>query len=286
MLWFSSRVAKPELVVSTGSFYPTSTSAALARVARLGFKQAEVTIQDLELDYNFHKLVKSHYFEDLRDLARKLGLRVTSLHAPSLSSVQTFSYRARRDILVKCLDAGALLGADEVVVHPYHVFRSYEEACSFFSKESSSIDESTLPGLPMTLQHAEELGLTIAMENIAHWYDQAFLNDPNNMVRLVSSLEDRIGVDLDIFHSELGRTTFEFLEKLRDHIVSIHLCDHTETGERTLPGRGKTKWPVLAERIRGLPRLKHSVLEMAGSFSDDELIQSASYLREVFDLEL
>ncbi len=60
-------------------------------------------------------------------------------------------------------------------------------------------------------------------KTIAYWGENAFLNATDNTLKLVSSLDDRTGVDMDIFHSELGRTTFEFLDKLRDRIVSIHL---------------------------------------------------------------
>ncbi len=81
-------VAKRELVVSTGSFYPTSTSDALASIARLGFKQVEVPIQNSELDCNFYRQINSQYFEKLKNRVRELGLRVASLHAPSLSTAR------------------------------------------------------------------------------------------------------------------------------------------------------------------------------------------------------
>ncbi len=210
---------------------------------------------------------------------------MASLHAPPLASVESFSQRARAEILLKTLEMAALLQGNEVIVHPHHIFRSYEDACSFLSNELSEISEFTISELSPILNRAGEHGVGIAIENIAHWHDHAFFNDPNNMLRLVSSLDDRIGVDLDIFHSELGHTTFEFLEKLRDRIVSIHLCDHTESRERTLPARGRTNWQMLLEKARGLPRLEHVVLEVAGPLEDEELKQSASYLREVFDLE-
>ncbi len=274
------------LALSTGSFYPTPTEDALVRIALLGFNQAEITIQNSDLNYDFHRHFQLDHLERLRNVIHGEGLRVASLHAPPLTSVESFSQRARAEILLKTLEMAALFQGNEVIVHPYHIFRSYEDACSFLSNESSEISEFAISELLPLLNRAREYGIRIAMENIAHWHDDAFLNDPDNMMRLVSSLDDNFGVDLDIFHSELGHTTSEFLDKLTDRIVSIHLCDHTESRERVFPGRGKTKWPVLAEHVRGLSGLQHVVLEMAGPFKDEELKQSADYLREVFDLEL
>lgn len=280
-------MAHLQLAISTGSFYPASTWKALDRIARLGFGQVEVMIQASELNYDFRRRTNSEYFEELKERKQELGLQVTSLHAPPLSGVQAFSSEARSEILLRTMEIAALLRAGEVVVHPYNIFRSYEGACSFFSDHSRRIAEFTLLEFPSILKNAEKHGVGIAIENIAHWYDHSLLNEPNNMLRLVHALDNSsVGVDLDVFHSELGGNTFQFLDKLRDCIMSLHLSDCSDSGNRTIPGRGTTNWEALAGHVRKLPDLEHMVLEVSGQFEDEELTQSASYLRRTLGLEL
>jgi len=274
------------LAISTGSFQPSPTREAVHRIAKLGFKHVEVTVQDSELNYDFYRRTDMDYFEELRSLVHELGLRVTSLHAPQLSAVQTFSSKASHEIMTRFLEIASLFQGDLLVVHPYHIFRSYEVACSFLSDDSPGTGNFMVPEFPSVLANAKENGLRIAIENIAHWHDHPLLNEPRNMLKLVSSLDsETVGVDLDIFHSELGGTTFEFLDKLRDHILSLHLCDFGDSRNRTLPGKGRVNWEKLAGLIGNLEKLDCIVMEVAGQFEDEELGNSAGYLRGVFGLE-
>lgn len=280
-------MADRALAISTGSFHPTPTREAIVRIASLGFKQVEVTVQDAELNYDFHRRIAKNFFEELAHLVHDSGLQVVSLHSPPMSSVQAFSSKARSDIMTRTLEIAARLRADELVVHPYHIFKSYEDSCRFFSDESLKIMDFVLPDLPSLVNKAEEHGIQIAIENIAHWADHPLLNEPSNMLRLVHALDsDSVGVDLDIFHSEFGGKTSEFLEKLRNHILSVHLSDYSDSRNRVLPGKGNVGWAELARKVRILPNANHIVLEVAGQFDDGELPGSASYLRRVFGLEL
>lgn len=272
-----------ELAISTGSFHPAKTDEALARIASLGFSQAEITIQSSDLGYDFHRRFDSEHFEEMGRKVRDLGVRVGSLHGPRLSGVDAFSSRARGEILLRTLEIASNLESDEIVVHPYHVFQSYEKAYSFLSEPTSRLMDSVLPGFLSLLQRAKEGGIRVGIENIAHWHDDSLLNEPGNMLRLVSSLNSKtVAVDLDVYHSEFGGNTPEFFDRVGDHIMSLHLCDYTYSRERALPGRGRIDWKELAMHAEKLPGLKHIVLEVSGGFEDQELAQSAGYLREVF----
>lgn len=276
-------MADLELAISTGSFYPAKTDEALARIARLGFSQAEITIQTSDLGYDFHRRFDTEHLEKLSRKTKDLRLRVGSLHGPLLSGVDAFSSKARGEILRRTLEIASIFESDEVVVHPYHVFQSYESACSFFSEPSSQLKDAVLPEFLSLLGRAEAYDVNIAIENIAHWHDYPLLNEPFNMLRLVSNLNsEAVGVDLDTFHSEHSGRTSEFLEKVGEHLMSLHLSDCTDSRVRTLPGKGKIDWKNLASHIERLPRLKHLVLEVSGGFEDQGLAQSAGYLREVF----
>lgn len=274
------------LAISTGSFQPSPTKEAVHRIAKLGFKQVEITVQGPELNYDFYRQPDMDYFEELRDLVHESGLTVVSLHAPQLSGVQAFSSKARREVMTRFLEIASLFQGNLLVVHPYHIFRSYEAACSFLSDDSPGAGNFMVSEFPHVLANAKKNGLRIAIENIAHWHDHPLLNEPRNMLKLVSSLDsETVGVDLDIFHSELGGTTFDFLDKLRDHILSLHLCDYGDSRNRTLPGKGRVNWEKLAGRIGNLEKLDYIVMEVAGQFEDEELGNSAGYLRGVLGFE-
>lgn len=285
MSWAKLAVALG-LAVSTGSFYPLPTKEAIVRIHELGFSLVEITVQDSELNYDFHRRTDLLHFRELATQVHELGLSVISVHAPFLSGVAAFSSKTRGEILLRSMEITSMLGGDEMVVHPYHVFRTYERACSFLLQNTQQPSGFTLPEFSSVLKRARDLGVRIGIENIAHWSDFPLLNDPRNMLKLVSGFaSDWVKVDLDIFHSAFSGRTLDFLNLLRENIISLHLSNITDRQDRTLPGKGRVDWAELAGHIGRLPNLDHLVMEVAGQFEDEELGNSAGYLRGAFGLE-
>ena len=210
------------------------------------------------------------------------GLRVGSLHAPFLSGEKVLSSNVRSDLLLKSIEIVSLFRANELIIHPYHILTSYERLCRFLLSNSSTIRNALLPHIDQFFQAANDRGITVAMENIADWYDHPLLNDPKNMKKLLTALDnEKMKIDLDIFHSELGGSTRRFLEDLGDQIVSVHVSDYTKSKKRTLPGKGRTDWHAIGRRIRLLPGLRHVIMELAGEFDDREIIASAKFMRKI-----
>ncbi len=268
-----------ELSISTGSFYPKPTKYAVRRAKKLGFSSIEITLQDSDLGYDFQRKVNWNLYKDLSKIIIASGLRVASLHAPFLSGEKVFSSRVRNDLLLKSIEIVSLFQANELVIHPYHFLTSYERLCRFLQSNSSNLRSSLIPHVDQFFKAANDRGVTLAMENIADWYDNPLLNDPRNMKKLLTALdEEEMKIDLDIFHSELGGSTKWFLEELGDQIVSVHVCDHTKLKRRTLPGKGRADWHAIGRRIRPLPGLRHVIMELANEFGDREISASAKFL--------
>lgn len=275
---------KRELSISTGSFYPEPTSQTIRRIHDLGFKAVEVMIQDSELNYDFHRHVDLKLFRELGKIVEDHGLSVGSLHAPLLSSGQAFSTRVRREILASSLEAASMLGGNTLIIHPHHLFLSYEDACKFLSSSDLGIQDLVLPGFPSFLAKAEGYGIRVALENIAYWHDFPLLNDAGMMERVLEGLgKTNVLVDLDILHSELGGSTSEFLSRLRESIVSLHIADYGDGQSRTLPGKGKIDWRKIIHTAQELPKLEHIVMELAGKLENSEIKKSANYLQGLLE---
>lgn len=269
-----------QLSISTGSFYPKPTQYAIKRAKRLGFKSIEITLQASELGYTFQRRINRDFYKDLSKVIAASGLKVASLHAPFLLGVEVFSSSVRSDLLRKSVEIASLFQGDELIIHPYHIITSYERLCGFLRSNSSNVRDTLLPHTEQLFEAASDRGITLAMENIAHWNDHALLDDPLNMTKLLTAVgREKMKIDLDIFHSELGSSTRGFLEELGDRIVSVHLCDYTKSNRRTLPGKGRADWQAIGRRVRRLPALRHVVMELANGSDDREIIASARFMR-------
>lgn len=185
------------------------------------------------------------------------------MHAPLLSAEQVFSTRARSDILHSSLEVASIFEADMVIIHPHHFFVSYETAHKFLTSSNGTIYDFILPDFSAALDEAEKENVCLAMESVAYWSDFPLLDDAKVMKRVLAALDStHLGVDLDILHSELGGSTFDFLTQFPESILSLHLRDYRDDQTRVVPGKGKIDWRKIMFAARNLPRLKHIVMEL------------------------
>lgn len=269
------------LSITTGSFFPEPTIHAIERIHRLGFSSFELTIQESDMDYEFSGTRGKDFFQRILRLTRRLNLRASTVHAPYLSAVQMFSEKIRAEIIYKALEGASFLESELLIIHPYHIFSSYEKAISFLNGKLS-LERALLLGFKTILHKAEKENVIVAIENIAHWKDSPLLNSPNNMLRLVKSMNsESVKADLNLFHSEVGECTNRFLHKLNLLIVSTHVSDTPDHGPRTLPGKGKLDWNRICERLKALPSLRHVVIEITGRVRSEEVRQSAHFLNRL-----
>ncbi|MCC7360588.1 MAG: sugar phosphate isomerase/epimerase [Anaerolineales bacterium] len=231
----------------------------------MGVTELELTLQASEFYQTYFGDFRFSLADQLRELVSQARLRVNSMHAPHLSPEHAHSTRARLAYLRRCLDLGADLGCRFLVVHPFHLFVSYEHAQHYLTG-GLPVWDALLPGFSDVLHAAEAGGQIIALENIAVWESDAtgFFNTPANVGRLLADVDSpHLAMTLDVVHAQSAHNLPPFLDELRDSIVTAHVADLARPQRRVPPGAGEIDWPALLKALAGLPRLHHAVLELA-----------------------
>lgn len=99
---------------------------------------------------------------------------------------------------------------------------------------------------------AEEFGVEAAIENVPEPFP-FLLKSVEDFERFYSEFGGRLGMVLDIAHSNIRGETEEFLERLGERIVHVHVSDNRGDEDTHLQiGLGTVKW---AETIEALKKI-------------------------------
>ncbi|MDX1813967.1 MAG: sugar phosphate isomerase/epimerase family protein, partial [Candidatus Bathyarchaeia archaeon] len=108
----------------------------------------------------------------------------------------------------------------------------------------------------------EEYGLNIAIENLTERYG-FLMKQPQDFQKFYkeTALKD-VGIVLDVGHANLEGQTEEFLKKMPDKIVHIHVSDNTGEHDQHLGiGYGKINWQQFAQTLREIAYDKTIIIE-------------------------
>jgi sugar phosphate isomerase/epimerase len=253
------------LTVTTGSYWPRSTSEALDHLLDAEVEDIELTLQANEFYQTYTGEFRYDLTGRLVELIGSERLFVDTLHAPAIAADHLHSTRARVAYLRRCLRLCGEIGCRYLVVHPFHLFGSYELAQAYLAGEASVWD-ALLPDLRSVLKEAEVTGLTLCLENIEVWgHDTThFFNSPANVKRLMTDVDSPVlGVTLDVMHAQFAHALPDFISELRDWIITAHLADLVRPAQRVPPGQGEIDWPAVLAALEALPRMTYAALEMA-----------------------
>jgi sugar phosphate isomerase/epimerase len=109
---------------------------------------------------------------------------------------------------------------------------------------------------------AEEYGLNIAIENLPERYG-FLMKQPQDFQKFYkeTALND-VGIVLDVGHANLEGQTEQFLKKMPDKIVHIHVSDNTGEHDQHLGiGYGKINWQQFAHTLREIAYDKTVIIE-------------------------
>jgi sugar phosphate isomerase/epimerase len=109
---------------------------------------------------------------------------------------------------------------------------------------------------------AEEYGLNIAIENLPERYG-FLMKQPQDFQKFYkeTALND-VGIALDVGHANLEGQIEQFLKKMPDKIVHIHVSDNTGEHDQHLGiGYGKINWQQFAENLREIAYNKTVIIE-------------------------
>lgn len=108
---------------------------------------------------------------------------------------------------------------------------------------------------------AEKYGVKVAIENVPEPYP-FLMKSVEDFERFYVEADERIGLVLDVGHSNLNGQTELFLKAFRDRIVHMHVSDNDGRNDQHLGvGNGTVQWNKLAELVNKASYAKVIVVE-------------------------
>ncbi len=188
------------------------------------------------------------------------------LHGPFMSfsidcadPLITEVIRAR---MLRTLDICDSLGADQMVIHsPY---TTWDDANNATDPGAAHIQvERTRYVMAPVIQRAEELGVTLVIENVED-------KNPHDRVALARALQsDKVKVSLDTGHAHYAHGTTGappvdvFVRAAGAMLEHVHLQDADGYADRHWhPGMGSVNWHAVFAALASLPRYPRLILEV------------------------
>lgn len=266
------------IAVSTGTFYPLSTLKSIQKFKELGIQDVELTLQQNEFSLTFERKFSMPILPELSGLVESGELCVRSVHAPQISAERCYNLRSRLQLLIHSIEVCRLLGGGLVVVHPFHLFRTHEDALEYLAGDNPLPSAALLPGVNDVLDLAHAAGIKLALENIQDWEDEVFFNEPKSVFRFLRDMNHpALGSTLDLMHAKVPGLLDEFVHLLSADILNIHAADLLLPIKRVPVGKGVIDWHQLVPRLQALPNLRQITVELSNP-QPEELIRSIELL--------
>jgi sugar phosphate isomerase/epimerase len=214
------------------------TTFGIRKTKEIGFDSIDIFADPLDLGVRERKLIK--------DECDRVGLPIVSVACVAIGlidfnpSVQRFHLdrvRAYLDMAYQFEARNVLLVLGEYIWQ--------QEVIPPAEQWRLGVENTHILG-----EYAESLGLSIAME--LEPFRLSLLNDIESMARFLDEVNcPSVGANLDISHLVLANQPPDYLEKLRDQIVHIHIsdCDGQVHGDLP-PGRGVVDFSPYLDMIK------------------------------------
>jgi sugar phosphate isomerase/epimerase len=245
------RMPKPKIGLSMLYCLSQPFSKMIKRLSKAETRYIEV------LDEGLHALNKKRV-TTLNQIAKSRSLQYT-VHAPfadiNIASPSKPILTASLKRLKESMAYANALNAKLWVFHP----GNRTGISMFYPGEDWKQNIKSLSALHET---AEEYGLNIALENLPEKYG-FLMKQPEDFSKFYKEtrLHD-IGLVLDVGHANLEGQTEQFLRKLPDKIVHIHVSDNMGENDQHLGiGYGKINWQQFAETLREIAYDKTVLIE-------------------------
>lgn len=187
---------------------------------------------------------------ELRGVAEELGLVFRQAHAPFPSARGQEPYdTVIRQRIIRSMEAAALLGVENIVVHPIH-YGSYVE-----NKEQQFAD--SVEFYRELLPYCEEFGIRVCTENMWAMDKAKVIRDslcarPEEFCALVEAVgSPYLGACLDIGHTALvGQDPANMIRRMGKTITCLHVHDVDYLRDKhTLPFMESLDWEAIAKAL-------------------------------------
>jgi sugar phosphate isomerase/epimerase len=213
------------------------------------------------------------------------------IHAPDLDlELHTFQ--------LENLELASWLGASVIVHHPGLLPKLanlyWEGYQTYVSKYASKVREANIKCFKELSNKAENLGVTIAIENIGYAPAEiTYGASPADLLDLVDEVNsDSLGICLDTGHAFLsGFPPHEFLVRIKSKLVATHIHDNlgeaggSEKDQHMLPLMGNIDWRAFFRAFREIGYPKPIIYEVWGGHGvgGENRLRLLRYLSEMFD---
>lgn len=264
------------IALSTGCFYRRRIIDVLDAVRDAGFSKIEVCSSPQHLDY--------HNEHDVRlagERMRALDLHPVSFHAPfadriDITSLDDPTREAAVQELIRACEAAALLGCDNVVLHPGPEREGHPPEAEFLQRMQHAGES-----LNRVAARCCELGVQLLLENML---SHLLFGHVRDMMYLLGEIRTcDVGTCLDTGHAHLAREMGIVIQKLSGHLKMVHVNDnHGDWDAHLPPGEGSIDWPWVIRELRQHRFHGVLVLELHGGGTEtvEVVLQRAVRARE------
>lgn len=206
---------------------------------------AQSQIQNIEIAMPYEKHFDFNY-KATKKFADKYGINLWSYHLPFSTPMNLDIAALNEDIRLKSVEflsevikKAADIGIDKFVIHPSSEPKS--EDCIIRDEEI----KKSMDSLNILAELAYRQGAVIAVEDLPR---SCLGHTSDEIIRLISANE-KLRVCFDVNHL-LQDTNINFIKKLSDKIITVHISDYDFINERHwLPGEGKINWQELYQQL-------------------------------------
>ena len=182
-------------------------------------------------------------FDDLKKWCDTYGVKIWSFHLPfcpfeeidiSRESLSLFTVEYLKNFIIK----GSQIGIDKFIIHA-----SGEPIEETARKDRMECAKKSLYTL---CEEAKKYGATICVEDLPR---TCLGRSADDILELLKAHED-LRVCFDTNHL-LGEDNIEFIKKIGNKIVTLHVSDYDFINERHwLPGEGKNDWQGILKALK------------------------------------
>lgn len=186
-------------------------------------------------------------FQQIGQMTHEAGIGIWSAHLPvrpkDQLDISLESPELRRHTVAhfsELIRQVSDLGVDKFVLHPS---TPLPDGCDRKERKKCAMDT-----MDKLAEVAHSCGAVIAMEDMT----LPCLGNSAEELREMISVNDKLRICFDTNHL-FNNTHEEFVRLLGDKIVTVHLSDYTETGEKHwFPGEGIVDWPQIPKLLKSV----------------------------------
>lgn len=231
-----------------------SMQAAVRMLAEAGFDCYDYSVFDTSENNPLYCDGWREYIAEVKAAADAVGILCNQSHAPFPSSMPDLPKNADYNAhiferIVRAMEGAALLGAQNIVVHPVQHLNYWENQQKLFDM-NMDFYRSLAP-------YAKKFGIKVCVENMWQRKDGRICDSTCATSAEFAAYLDTLADDcftgcLDLGHCGLcGHDAAQMIRDLgASHIGALHVHDNDHYGDQhTIPFNGRLNWPEITEAL-------------------------------------